>query len=374
MSFFLVLCGQAQQLHFIYIQSEQQQPFYIKLNDKLLSSSTAGYLVIPKLTKGNYSLSIGFPKSEWPTQVVYVEVGDKDLGYLLKNFGDKGWGLFNLQTMEVLTAQRSAATVPGNKVVRNDDFSSVLADVVNTPSIKESSETPKTVVTNKEAVSEIPPAAKPELSPVVPTSSIKLLSSIRSATEMKLVYVDQAQAGSDTIEVVLQLPTLVEPSEQAAVSEAAEPAPVKETVKETRRPGSETNEPKFLDINVPSDPTNNDTVVAREPKKEGAATLQMINSDCKQLANDDDFVKVRKKMAAQKSDDKMVEAAKKSLRQKCFSTEQVRNLGRLFLSDEGRYKFFDASYPHVHDTANFPVLASEFTDAYIISRFKAMIR
>ena len=137
---------------------------------------------------------------------------------------------------------------------------------------------------------------------------------------MKLVYVDQAQAGSDTIEVVLQLPTLVEPSEQAAVSEAAEPAPVKETVKETRRPGSETNEPKFLDINVPSDPTNNDTVVARDPKKEGAARLQMINSDCKQLANDDDFVKVRKKMAAQKSDDKMVEAAKKSLRQKCFST------------------------------------------------------
>src|SRR5687767_14589 len=98
------LASGAQQVHFVYLQSDNKQPFYVRYNDKIFSSSSTGYLVIPKLRSGEHKLSIGFPKNEWPLQTLTVQVADKDLGFALKNFENKGWGLFNLQTMEVINS------------------------------------------------------------------------------------------------------------------------------------------------------------------------------------------------------------------------------------------------------------------------------
>ena len=116
----------------------------------------------------------------------------------------------------------------------------------------------------------------------------------------------------------------------------------------------------------------------RQPVLDDAANAQkqvnMINSDCRSLATEDDFLKLRKKMAAQKSEENMVVIAKKAFVLKCYTTEQVRNLSALFLKDEGCYNFFDAAYPHVSDTQNYPTLINRLTDSYYINRFKAMIR
>ena len=100
----------------------------------------------------------------------------------------------------------------------------------------------------------------------------------------------------------------------------------------------------------------------------------MVNSDCKQMATEEDFLKSRKKMTAEDTDDEMVTVAKKLFKQKCYSTEQIKNLSVLFLKDEGKYKLFDAAYPYVYDTQNFKILETQLTDQYYISRFKAMIR
>ena len=79
-------------------------------------------------------------------------------------------------------------------------------------------------------------------------------------------------------------------------------------------------------------------------------------------------------MTSQKSDDDMINVATKLFKQKCYSVEQVKNLSGLFFKDGGKYKFFDAAYPYVHDTPNYNQLESQLTDAYFITRFKAMIR
>ena len=79
-------------------------------------------------------------------------------------------------------------------------------------------------------------------------------------------------------------------------------------------------------------------------------------------------------MAASSSDDAMLDAAKKTFKNTCFSVEQVKNLSSLFLNDTGKYNFFDASYPHIFDSQNFGTLQIMLTDQYYISRFKAMIR
>ena len=93
-----------------------------------------------------------------------------------------------------------------------------------------------------------------------------------------------------------------------------------------------------------------------------------------EVANEDDFFKLRKRMAAASSDDAMVTEAKKGFKAKCFSTLQVKNLSALFLTDESKYKFFDAAYQYVGDLENFSSLQSELKDEYFVNRFKAMLR
>ena len=99
-----------------------------------------------------------------------------------------------------------------------------------------------------------------------------------------------------------------------------------------------------------------------------------FNSDCRANAGDDDFLKIRKKMAAETDEDAMVSAAGKFLKVKCYSTEQIKNLSTLFLTDAGKYKFFDAAYPHTFDTQNFSSLQLQLKDEYYVTRFRAMVR
>jgi hypothetical protein len=79
-------------------------------------------------------------------------------------------------------------------------------------------------------------------------------------------------------------------------------------------------------------------------------------------------------MTAAETDEDKIAAAKKGFKSKCFTTEQVKNLSLLFLNDQGKYNFFDASYNHVSDIGNFKTLQSELKDDYYITRFKAMLR
>ena len=79
-------------------------------------------------------------------------------------------------------------------------------------------------------------------------------------------------------------------------------------------------------------------------------------------------------MAGENSDNDMIAEAGKVFRTKCFSTTQIKNLSTLFLTDEFKYKFFDAAYQYVSDSENFVSLQSELNDEYYINRFKAMLR
>jgi hypothetical protein len=107
-------------------------------------------------------------------------------------------------------------------------------------------------------------------------------------------------------------------------------------------------------------------IVVSKPKVLTAA-------NCKALASDNDFFKLRKNMAGKQTDEGMVDEAKKVFKNKCFSTEQIRNLSALFLTSAGKYQFFDAAYLHVSDKENFSLLQSEIKDDYYLKRFKAML-
>jgi len=71
---FFSLSIQAQQNHFIYIQADSRQPFYVKLDKKIYSSSASGYLILSRLQTGEYNLAVGFPQNEWPEQILHCAV------------------------------------------------------------------------------------------------------------------------------------------------------------------------------------------------------------------------------------------------------------------------------------------------------------
>jgi hypothetical protein len=122
-------------------------------------------------------------------------------------------------------------------------------------------------------------------------------------------------------------------------------------------------------------------------QKETPISVNTKNNNCKVVATENDFLKLRKKMAGEnndflglrkkivgeKNDDDRIAEAKKVFKTKCFSTLQIKNLSTLFLTDESKYKFFDAAYQYVSDLENFSTLQSELKEEYYINRFKAMI-
>lgn len=374
---------QAQQYYFAYVQTYNKQPFYLKINDKLLNSSASGYVVIPKLTTGNYTLTFGFPKEQFPQQTVSLNIAAADAGFLLKDFGAKGWGLFNLETMQVAMNNSTGSPLSGAANTNGDVFSNTLAGAANTDLSVPKKSSPVVVVEAKPVVVVIPNpvVVKDEtiINKVDAAHSIKKINTSSDVDGRSYTYVDRTGAQNDTINVFI-----------AAKKTATSAEPVKDVVmmkEETQEP-KEARPTKFLDIdmanpaakNTPSEitskpiPTATSIKVAKSVAVPKDKPVVSFNSDCKAMANDNDFLKIRKRMAAAGSDDEMVEAAKKSFKTTCYSVEQIKNLSSLFLNDAGKYNFFDAAYPHIYDSQNFGALQTQLSDQYYISRFKAMIR
>lgn len=385
----LLLLGtaaKAQQNYFVYIQTDNKQPFYVKMSDKVMSSSASGYVVIPKLSTGSYGLTIGFPKDQWPQQSVPLVINKSDAGYLLKNFGEKGWGLYNLQTMEV-TMNGATGSVKQNTTAGSDDiFTNTLSGAANTDLSVAKKEKPaepvkeaeKPIVTKTEEI-------KKEVVKAIPENKIQKINSINDVDGKSVTYVDKA----DTIKIFIPIDAkaaVVKPI--ITKKEDEEKATVKETKFldiDMQNPNAKTvekkaetnpNVEKILERKVVQPATEKPTTdIAKQIEKPATTNKPVVNfnSDCKANADETEFLKIRKKMASASSDDGMISAAAKFFKSTCFSVDQIKNLSLLFLNDGGKYKFFDAAYPRISDTQNFASLQSQLTDAYYVTRFKAML-
>lgn len=434
--FFLIglvipVCLKAQLNHFFYFQTENKQPFYAKLDKKIYSSSVSGYLIIPKLTDGIYSIAIGFPKSEIEEQLYSCTVSSKDEGYLIKNFGEKGWGLFNLQSLDLTMDEKNKSGKDLKVIEKNDAFSAMLSDAVNDPSIKQTEKVKQTIkpVINKTVNSEpaventikinsneIKDSLFVEVKPnqIVDVKVVK--KNVLTGSEgYEMVFIDKSGKQPDTINVFIpfekvqvnnQTDSLISAKtgndlklEQSSSNEnisndlgfsvKTDSVNVenKEVVKKESKVDSQIAEKntdiKFLSIELPSP---NKKVSSPVEKNEEVPINQistdsivlapnpMINSDCKSYATEEDFLKLRKKMAAEEVDDEMISIAKKYFKTKCFTTNQIKNLSVLFLKDIGKYNFFDLAYQYVSDSHNFSILENQLSDNYYKSRFKSMIR
>lgn len=355
----------AQQNHFIYLQTENKQAFYVKLDKKILSSSATGYLIIPKLHEGAHTFTLGFPKNEWPEQKVTCTIDKKDAGYIVKNFGDKGWGLFNWQSMNVVMADKKEEEPI--VVVKKEE-----------PQVKI---TPPAVTVKEEPAT--PPVQQPiNQEEVKPYNTVSKLLSNKTADGIEMIFTDATNGVLDTVRVFVPVlsngntPVVVKKEELPQPEIKGEksvviPVKVAQVVSKSEEKNEEIKAEAAV---VKSEPLL--SVPAKENPQPPSQTNKLViqNSDCKAFATEDDFMKLRKKMAAEDNDDDMINTARKIFKTKCFTVEHLKNLSMLFLNDNGRYKFFDAAYPFVSDSYNFSNLQKLLTDEYYINRFKVMLR
>jgi hypothetical protein len=444
------LSVKAQITHFVYLQTENGLPFYVRLNNKIISSSAAGYVILPNIADGTYQIAVGYPEKQFAEKNFTFSVDKNNEGFLIKSFEDKGLQLFNLQTLALIPPDQLVADT--TKVVaaapvkkEADPFTKMLANVVKDSSILENHEmvaanpvktdtsaavnTDSSVAVN--SIHSLP--AVPDTNTVAHTNQISKLLSKQDKDGLQMMYSDSNNDKKDTIRVFIPTqknqsvvdnntknenppvssfadtsqytitPTVIKPSTDSStsgfvarkdsiyVNNDSKTAPVQVF---TIGPAKENTDKKAAPDENPvrkksgaiTDVKITNASGEKEKNKETKAseseilvmpkvvTASKVNSDCKAFASNEDFLKLRKKMAAESDMDNMLKTARKYFRSKCFSTEQIKDLSYLFLTNEGKYRFFDAAYPFTSDSDQYDILESQLTDEYYITRFKAMIR
>jgi len=429
-----LLTASSQKVYFVYIQTESEQPFFVKMNDKIQSSTAAGYIIMSKLVDSTYSFSIGFPQNKWPEQNFSVVVGKKDHGYLLKNFNEKGWGLFDLQTLSVQMAITGKANIEQKPVIENKDvsvFTTILAKAADDPTLKEKPVQPKVeekkievavvdVKKNEESTKETKETKEPVSTTPAKTVDVVVVKKEEPKPEIKeAILVKQIEMTEQP--VVKKENTISEANESMAVTQekqedaksevsgSQKPEVIKEEITDTYKASqvkrwSESSTTEgfglvFIDnyengakdtirLIIPN-PKPAVGLINEEPKEEKkflditaipsqteekVVEKAALKSNCNEIATETDFFELRKRMAAAEGDVNMIAEAQKYFKIKCFTTAQLRNIASLFLTDEGKYKFFDAAYKYTSDTEAFNLLQDELKDEYYTSRFKAILR
>jgi hypothetical protein len=104
----------AQQGGSLHVQSENNQPFYVQWNGEIFPSSASGYLVVPQIPAGDYTIVIGFPKNQYPEYAYKCTVSDRPIGFSLKLAVDNSWNLFDMVS---LTTIKGRLATPDEKAL-----------------------------------------------------------------------------------------------------------------------------------------------------------------------------------------------------------------------------------------------------------------
>ena len=402
-AFFVViaLAGQSQRQYYVFVESENSQPFYVRLGEAIHTSSGVGHVIVSQLIDSTYTFEIGFPKDQYPSNQFVIRINKKDHGYQLKNLTGKGWVLFDYQTAELLyPVKKEGIAQSGYSLVKKEDgFARLLSEVVNDTSVLYSIvyEKPIEPVVKKEKVVAQDTALKKE--DVVTKQNAEPLKEVPALVGVSLIGQKQSDSGrqmtfkDDKDSVSIFIPVEQEVQKQTAAPQDDDKKKQSETDNKKENSNQPNNIKQEAVAVVPivtadsvlkkSEPAmskeaiDSSHKVVQEKTVDTASQqkkLVLLNSDCKAIAWDNDVDKLRIKMLGEKDVDNKITLARKIFKTKCFSASQIKGLTELFVTDQDKYKFLDAAYPFVVDTDNFKQLSYLLSDDYYVKRFRTMVR
>lgn len=377
---------QAQEKHFIYIQNENKQPFYVLLNKEVYSSTPGGYLIIPQLVAGKYDLATGFAKNKYPEQNFLVDL-NRDAGFSLKQYGDKGWGLVDLQSFTTIMAGVKDTAAIGTNVqsvasTTNDKV--IMTEPSKNDSLQVHDSATSTTTVNTGIVDQLS-SIEIKKDSAVTTKSEKEISvnevkkdTVTSVTS-KETFINEVKNNPVTA-VVIQKEASPVPSE-AKIARRSSPSSIVRTFAKSGNRG-------FDMIYIDKSGFKHDTIALLIPRNEKISKITNPTVNAQELnvildnkkaakcvqATDEDFYKTRLHIAAATTENAMMVAARTAFMTKCFSTRQVKYLDVLFLSEGSRLRFLELAKPYVYDAGNFSSLQSQFTEPAMIQKFRALLK
>lgn len=326
----LSFCSKGQSNHFVYIQTDNKQPFYIKFQDQIISSSDAGYVIIPALPDGAYQLVIGFPKNQAAPIAVPIVIKGNDQGYLIQKNIDNQLELINFQTLEIATPIRDSSSSTIIYETITDEFSSVLAAATNTALTRKQKsirkETPVTVIPKDTISTKMPiQDSIQNIDQSIVAEIIMLQTSIDSFGRHSTYLINDSNK-TDIVSIDIDYPLLDTVSQHLS-----------------------------------------DTLVI-------ALDSSVQVNQCKIIANQQDVDQLEINMKLLIDEEKMIAVAHNEFQVKCFSTEQVKYLSNLFLIEDNKCSFLLDAYAFTMDVVNFKNLQVLLLTEKNIKRFTETVR
>ena len=363
--------------HYIFIEADGQQPFYLKQGNTTQSSSAAGFLIIPKITASEMEFSIGFPKNIYPEVSFYISGIDRDRGFQLKMMEGQGWSLFDRTSLEVIKGGVPKASPIELQLPKKEEgsFAKLLATATNDQSLLE--RMPKKDSVKKASPGK--PITKAAPTAVAKKSGLKdslgkkdkvILPELSLSTQMedadvkRLVYVEKTvKGGSDTITVEIEKKKIVaateplpKPQDSTLIPSApktiASSSGFSDSIAQVNKPGADTDSSK-ANIQV-------------------SKASWIIVCD-RPIADYKDIRALQKKLLGIASENEQRDYTVKAFGQKCYNAKQALEIGWFFLDETSRLLLFKALKPLIADKASFGNLEASFLKEENIIAFRALV-
>lgn len=344
--------------HYLFIEAEGQQPFYIKRGSETYSSTASGFLILSKLTVKELDFIIGFPNKLYPEISFKVNGLDHDRGFLLKQNQDKGWILLDRAGAGIIAGgavtPQVLSAVAGNS---SAGFADLLADATGDKSLLEKNNyapapVTKPVVVNSKTNSNSNSIKKTQSQQLPPKPKswgiIRSIVQSDDSTAMRITYFEKnAKENWDTIFVEIEKPL-----------KSISPLGIEPVISQSNQP-----------VESPVSFLEKATVQVNN-KVENFLSTDCINP----IALPKDVREVQRKMSKSASLDEQIATASKAMTERCFTTRQVRELGTVFWEEQQRLIFFARVRKWVSDPALYGELEQSFLQEGSKKAFRDMLK
>ena len=429
--------------HFIYIQSENQQPYYVIVNKKSYSSSSVGYLIVSKLADGDYNVTVGFPQDAYPASTYLLKINSNDAGFSLKKGPGNTWNMVDKLSQKALAVVNTGGGVEAAPVAsstdntdKNNDFGDLLSKTSNdttnyqaylptanagndnvakatmpgsgsttTAPLKKGGHRPRrestaaanTVPETKKVQDDLSNESYETAAARSATQSIVKVGERSDRRGVSLAFVVTSGEKLDTVNAFFpgdSKNSILEDDDNAVATNVAttenvspEKAALKKEVDNRKSTGNPFYKAtgttaKDNSLGLFSDGSDHSKSTANaEVAKEGSSAAksqntdskEVFNSTCSSMVTDRDMAKIRKKMIAKSTDEEMIAVARKYIDTKCVYTAQIKELGGLLISDNGRFALYRILYPNVYDGSQFRTLEDQLLDKNYKAQFETLV-
>jgi hypothetical protein len=347
--------------HYIFIEADGQQPFYVKRADTLYSSSATGFLIIPKVPKGDFTILVGFPKAVYPEVTFDIKEISQDRGFHLKSFDGKGWGLFDRTSMEVIYAVGGTTDKSHSDSIKKSasPFAALLSDATGDDVLLEQ----KPVVTKQEVKKEVvnDQQTKEKINPSTEPMKLELpdlvkVEDLETDKEKIITFIDRKTSGkSDTVVVKIQKNVQVdEKVVQQTVS--SETLPKQNEVKEQTQ--------QTIAVTAPEE--------VKRASDSQTVSIRKLAECTKPFAEPKDVLNLQKKLLGMPELEEQLTYIEKVFGMKCFTSRQAVEISSFFLDEHSRMKLFKRVYWLVKDHDDFKQAGTLFFKDENIKAFKQL--